>query len=481
MSEYTPAGWLNDAGGQDMNAKNFKEWDPMSYGSRDPEKYNYGSMQSLDARTFDPNPNHAYDVNAAQSQGTQLNAGNYNQVRGQQMGLAQSLTNAMNGQGPSAAAMAADTQRQQNQAAISSAQAGQRGRTAGASARFGMNALMGGNQAAAQGEAMGRANEMNTARNALGGVYQGMAGNDISVAGQNAQLGQQNNQWNAGAQNTVAMGNQSAQLGISAAELAARQHQGDMSFSNLDQGSAGIGGDIAGMAGAVGSIWGKGGGGNGNNSGGNGQAAHGTVALPRYADGGVLGIGQRKMPVDQYNSATTWAHVLEGLAGGYMQGRGEKEKAQEIANDKAAEKAKWDSFFNNLSQQNQPTAGTQPYNATVQNSWQSGPVTVPQYGHGAVLGSGIAEYPIAQMIIQAMRDGGGHDEPPMTRGPHTAVVGEAGPEAIVPLKDIVNRPTVRTLGTRPEAVIPLSSDRQGDRDHITGLALHIANAMRSGR
>jgi hypothetical protein len=55
-------------------------------------------------------------------------------------------------------------------------------------------------QAANQTQAQGQAQEMQTAAGQAAGVDSSISGQDIGVAGQNAQLGQQNNQFNAGAQ-----------------------------------------------------------------------------------------------------------------------------------------------------------------------------------------------------------------------------------------------------------------------------------------
>lgn len=217
----------------------------------DAQKYDPNTQQARDARTIG-GPNHAYDTTAAQSQGTQLNTGNYDRDRAQQQGLAGSLQSAANGQGPSAAGMAGQAQRDANLTQAAALQSGRRGAGAGVGIRAGNNAIVAGNQGAAQTEAVGRANEMNTARGQQAGVLAGMAGQDTAVAGQNAQLGQANNQFNAGSQNQVNQANQTAQLGISNAELQARQKQEAYSYTNLEPSQGGFfsPGNIATLAGA---------------------------------------------------------------------------------------------------------------------------------------------------------------------------------------------------------------------------------------
>lgn len=122
-----------------------------------------------------------------------------------------------------------------------------------------------GNQQASQNEAIGRANEIVTARGQYAGVLGNIAGQDIGVAGQNAgynqQTGmfnagqtQQNSQFNAGMQQQTNLANQQANLqqqginlgantalqGQSQAEMLARMQQEQMKFGNLDPGSAGL-------------------------------------------------------------------------------------------------------------------------------------------------------------------------------------------------------------------------------------------------
>lgn len=206
---------------------------------------------------------------AQQGQASSLDTNNYNQVRGGQMGLAGMLTQAANGQGPSGAGMAAQAQRDAALSQASALQAGRRGQSAAAGAKMGSLGSQMGVQQAAQNEAIGRANEMATARGQLGNVYGQVAGQDIGVAGQNAGFGQQMsmfnagqrqnmNQYNASNQQQTNLANQNANLqqqglnnslflganqgllGQSQAEMGARLHQGDLEYSNLQPGSPGF-------------------------------------------------------------------------------------------------------------------------------------------------------------------------------------------------------------------------------------------------
>lgn len=232
----------------------------------DAQKYDANSDQAKAARTIG-DPNHAYDVRAAnagpaaqaqgtQAQGTQLNTTNYDQVRGQQQGLFSGLGEQAAGRGPSAAVMAGNAQRDSNLTQAAALQNGRRGQSAGVGIRAAGNQVAAGNQQASQTQAVGQANEMAAARAQQQGLLGTMAGQDIGVAGQNAQLGQGNNQFNANlgqqngqfnAQSTNQMGqfnanlgqnaalaNQNAQLGIGNAELQQRARQEGLSYSNLE-------------------------------------------------------------------------------------------------------------------------------------------------------------------------------------------------------------------------------------------------------
>jgi hypothetical protein len=211
---------------------------------RDAEKYDVNSDQAKAARTIG-DPNHAFDVQAAdagpanQSAGADL--GNYGQVRGQQQGLLSGLNDQAAGRGPSAAVMAGNAQRDSNLTQAAALQGGRRGQSAGVGIRAAGNQVQAGNQQASQTQAIGQANEMATARGQQIGLTGQMAGQDLQAAG----LGQQNNQFNAQSANQMGqfnanlrqnsnLANQNAQLGIGNAELQQRARQEGLSYSNLE-------------------------------------------------------------------------------------------------------------------------------------------------------------------------------------------------------------------------------------------------------
>ncbi len=209
----------------------------------------------------------------------QLNSSDYGQVRNQQLGLTGLLNAASRGEGPSGAGLAAQAQRDASLSQAAALQAGRRGRSAVAGSRMGTLSAQMGNQQASQNEAIGRANEMATARGQLGANLSSLAGQDINVAGQNAGFRQQSgmfnagqqqqmNQFNAGLQQQTNLANQNAQLqqtGLNQslalgannalqnqaqAEMAARMQQEQMAFGNLDPGTGGYLGTALGLAGA---------------------------------------------------------------------------------------------------------------------------------------------------------------------------------------------------------------------------------------
>ena len=140
----------------------------------DPEKYDNNTQQAKDARTFGVGGvNHNYDVQGAQAQGSQLDTGNYNQDRGQQLGLAGALTKAAQGQGPSAAAMAGQQARDASLSQAAALQAGRRGRSAAQGSLIGSNAVAQGIQSANAMEAqesLGRTRSLpRTTRNSMQG------------------------------------------------------------------------------------------------------------------------------------------------------------------------------------------------------------------------------------------------------------------------------------------------------------------------
>lgn len=235
----------------------------------------YGSTGNLQGLATDamgraaPTSTAANAGPASTTTAAQINTGNYDPTRARQLGLADLLTGAARGEGPSGAGLAAQAQRDAALSQASALQAGRRGRSAVAGAQMGTLAAQMGNQQASQNEAIGRANEMATARGQLGNTLGQVAGQDIGIAGQNAGFGQQAGMFNAGQLQNMAqynaglnqqtnLANQNAQLqqtGLNQnlalgangqlqnqaqAEMAARMQQEQMAFGNLNPGSQGL-------------------------------------------------------------------------------------------------------------------------------------------------------------------------------------------------------------------------------------------------
>ncbi len=223
-----------------------------------------GNLQGLATRAA-PTSTAANAGPASTTTAASLDQSRYDQSRNQQFQLGDLLGGASRGEGPSGAGLAAQAQRDSALSQAAALQAGRRGRSAVAGARMGTLAAQMGNQQASQTEAIGRANEMATARGQYAGLLGNLAGQDIGIAGQNAgfnqQTGmfnagqrQQSNQFNAGLQQQTNLANQQANLqqqGINLgannalqnqaqAEMAARMQQDQMRYGNLDPGSQGL-------------------------------------------------------------------------------------------------------------------------------------------------------------------------------------------------------------------------------------------------
>ncbi len=161
----------------------------------------------------------------AQAQGTQLDPSQQAQFRGQQMQLGQALQAQANGQGPSVAGSQLQQSTEQNlQAALAQA-ASSRGGNLGAAQYALGNARANIQQQAAQGLAQTRIQEQMAARSQLGDVLNAGRGSDINMSAQNAQLGQQNNQFNAGQTNTGALAQGAMTQQTSLANAGADQQQ----------------------------------------------------------------------------------------------------------------------------------------------------------------------------------------------------------------------------------------------------------------
>lgn len=214
--------------------------------------------------------------------------------------------------------------------------------------------------------------------------------------------------------------NQAAQLGIAGQEMAARGRQEEMEFTNLDPGSKSYFSDAVS---AIGSIF----------------ASGGVVTpkkMPAYADGVVvgggnpqyqlMGIGQRRVPISK---------------GDLDLGR---TLAMSVMNFLGAAKS---------NDSEEPKSGP------------SGPFALPE----------IINPKNAAML--ALKKGG------IVPGPTTALVGEAGPEAIVDIRGVVDGPTVTTLGARgtPQAVIPLNGHQGDDRNRVFADIVKVSRNMSRGR
>lgn len=314
----------------------------------------------------------AYTGQAYTGQAQRLDTGNYNQARAGQMGLASLLNQTANGRGPSGAAMAAQAQRDSGLSQAAALQAGRRGQSAAAGAKMGTLSSQMTNQQASQNEAIGRANEMATARGQLGNVYGQVAGQDIGVAGQNAGFGQQMSMFNAGQNQGMSQFNAGQQQGMS--QFNAGQGQNMAQYNAGLQQQANIANQNANL---------------------NQQGLNQALALG--ANNQLMGQGANELQANQLNNEMNYSNLQPGGPGLFQ------------------------SFI------------------------QQGGLTAPQFAHGGVV-----------------------------KGPQRVLVGEAGPEAIVSLNSIVDRPTLMDLGhEEPQVVIPLSPRRQSDRDHVTGLALSL--------
>jgi len=401
---------------------------------KDPEKYDPNTEQGIAARTLS-GPRHDYDVNSSYAQGSQLNVGNYNQVRGEQLGLGQTLKDAIAGKGPSAAGMAAQAQRDAALSNAAALTAGRRGRSGALGAIAANNAASAGISQAGQNEAIGRAQEMAQARGEYGGLLSGMAGQDINIAGQNANLAQNAAQFNARLQQEAALANQAAQMGISVEELKARQQQEAYSYSNLDPGSQGALGGILAAGGALagGALGGVGGAKLGAGIGGSigGSFASGGVVMPQYQ---TIRAGERRMPIQRNGIGPTILQALiEGLGSGLTSyDAAKKEKQLELEKAKAQR------------------------DAELQNQKNEEQLAMLKYQLGIVPQTPIATDFSNMVRGQAYAKGG------MAHGPQIGLVGEAGPEAVLNLKTglgkVVTKPTLMKLGANgPDAIVPLTN------------------------
>src|ERR1017187_4529481 len=154
-----------------------------------------------------PQLGNASTYGAAASQGPNL--GQYNQAYGAQSGLANQYAQMAAGHGPSMANVQAQQQGQQNLQAQLAAAGASSGSSNPALAGYNVGQQAGQIQNQTnQNAVMGRTAEEMGALGAQGNIYGQQAGEAAGMAG----MGQQNNQFNAGAQNQFSMSNQNAQL-----------------------------------------------------------------------------------------------------------------------------------------------------------------------------------------------------------------------------------------------------------------------------
>lgn len=171
---------------------------------------------------------------AAQAAGGVIDPTQQAQFRNQQMQLGNALMAQANGQGPSVAGSQLQQSTEMNlQAALAQA-ASQRGGNLGAAQYQLGNARANIQQQAAQQLAQTRIQEQMAARSQLGQVLDQGRGADIGLALNQAQLGQQNQQFNAGQSNQMAQFNTGAQVQQQAQNDAQIQQLMAMGYS-MDQ------------------------------------------------------------------------------------------------------------------------------------------------------------------------------------------------------------------------------------------------------
>ena len=405
-------------------------YNPLSWGQREAEKYDPNSERARAARTMG-GPNRSFDIRGEQASGAQLETGQADAARRSTMGLADTINRTVQGGGPSAAGMAAAASRDANLAQAAALSSGRRGQGAGSALRMGMNSAVAGNLAAGQSEAVGRANEMAQARGELGNVLSNVRGQDLAQAGQNAQLRQSTEQFNAGQRQNASLANQAAQLGISQQEMAARLRQEEIELGNLDPGSKGYLPDLAVAGGSLLAKKAKGGVVDGLSS-----------SIPRYADGGVIKLGERRTPISKgdLDAGRVLAQSIIGFVGAMKAAQQGPEQGQPASAVSAP--------------MNTPLAAT------------SAPVTSPTQVDPSLLAS-LGGLPV-------MAKGG------ISKGPETALVGEAGPEVIVDIRGVVDRPTITRLGAngKAQAVIPMNPHQEDDRRRVLKDIVKLASRKR---
>lgn len=196
-----------------------------------------GGQTGVGSALSDPHLGNSTNANFAQMLAQTQNRGGVNydtsqqdQFRGQQQAFAQALQAQMAGNGPSLAQsqlQQATDQNLQNQAAIA---ASSRGVSAGMAQRQAMQGFAGTQQQSANQSAMLRAQDQLNAQGMYGNLINQGRTQDIGVAGQQAQIGLENQgQRDSFSQNLLALGNQ-RDLGFLSA-----QQRGAEDVANIEE------------------------------------------------------------------------------------------------------------------------------------------------------------------------------------------------------------------------------------------------------
>jgi hypothetical protein len=189
---------------------------PFDINLRDPGGYVdprvEANRQALADRTAAVSGMPNQQMQAANAAGATIDQSQQAQFRNQQLQLGNMLMQQANGQGPSVAGSQLRQSTEQNlQAALAQA-ASSRGGNLGAAQYALGNARANIQQQAAMGLAQTRIQEQMGARAQLGQVLDSGRGADIGLATNQAQLGQQNNQFNAGLQQQASGANMNANI-----------------------------------------------------------------------------------------------------------------------------------------------------------------------------------------------------------------------------------------------------------------------------
>ncbi len=195
--------------------------------------------------------------------------------------------------------------------------------------------------------------------------------------------------------------------------------------------------------------------------------ANGGLAVPGggYQNPGTLSIGQRRTPVVQHSLGEGLADALTQLMAAYHTQKGEnKDKTaqdKKDAEDKQARDAKTASdelFRNNQLAAMYPQVTATP--GTPAGAQPVVPYEIPPTYTGAT--------------NPHMAKGG------VINGPQKTLVGEAGPEAIIDIKGLVNRPTLMNLGSqgKAQAVLPLGQGHDHDRNRVLADIMNLLGGRR---